>query len=148
MHGPADRSPQRGFTLLEVLIAFAITALALGVLVHGSVEALRASATARDYQAALVRARSRLAAIESGGLATGERGGDDGGGFRWHTSVTQLAVTRDRRTDLTSPSVAGAARPALFAVSVVVSWGDAKPERSVRLDSERLGFASLVRAGP
>ncbi len=67
-------------------------------------------------QEALSRARSRLAALGRA-AAPGEQTGDDGGGFRWRTSVQPAAVSAAR------PGGPAAFRPALYALTAVVSWG-------------------------
>ena len=72
---------ERGFLLLEVLIAFIIAILALGVLFRATGDGLRASQQAQDYEEAVVRARSHLAmATRGGSLMPGTWNGDDGGG--------------------------------------------------------------------
>ena len=134
----ADARRQAGFTLLEVLIAFAIAAITLVVVIDGSLNALSSSRVARDTQDAVVRARSRLAAFDAGTLAPGEHAGDDGGGFTWRTRVVEVASAIDTRT-LAVRSPEFPARPqTLYAVSVRVSWKRAGRERTVELDSARL----------
>jgi general secretion pathway protein I len=138
---PADRATA-GFTLLEVLIAFAIAAITLAVVINGSLTALSAARIARDTQNAIVRARSRLAALEGGGLRAGEQSGDDGGGFSWRTRITEMASATDTRTASTLPAGAPTPRATLYGVEVVVSWTRDGGERSVTLDSTRLAAAS------
>src|ERR1700722_17540423 len=77
------REGERGFTLLEVLIAFIIAALALGVMFEASLGGLRASEAASHYQEALSLARSHLASVSTVGLAGRELFGDFGRGFHW-----------------------------------------------------------------
>lgn len=119
-----------GFTLLEVLVAFVIAALALSVLYRGATAGLLSARVATQYEEATSRARSRLATIGHGSaIVPGEQSGDDGSGFRWRTRVSVLQ---------SAPRTAGNAPVAtLYAVSVSIEWGS----RSFQLDSERLGFA-------
>jgi general secretion pathway protein I len=129
-----DRVPQRqaGFTLIEVLVAFIISGLALAVLVHAGIEGLRASSLSARYQEALARAQSHLAAAVDASQP-GDRQGDEGDGFHWHVRITPVATAA--RMD------GGQAR--LLAVSVAISWGGA---RSVELDSERLVSGAAAKA--
>lgn len=125
---------ERGFLLLEVLIAFIIAILALGVLFRATGDGLRTSQQAQDYEEAVVRARSHLAmATRGGSLMPGTWNGDDGGGYHWRLHVTPLAQTVAR-------PIGGPPVPlALYEVSVEVRWGDGEHARTVRLDTERIG---------
>jgi general secretion pathway protein I len=125
---------QRGFTLLEVLIAFAIVAIALSALIKGTSFGLNAVGQSGRYEEALSRARSHLAAVGPDvDRLVGSHTDDDGGGYRWSLDVHPFQ-THDQ------PAAAGAAGgPALYAVTVTISWHDGKHVRSVALASERLG---------
>ena len=115
----------QGFTLLEVLVAFAIAALALGTLFRGTIDGLHTAQIAGRYQEAVTRAESRLAALTTGNLTASDRQGDDGNGFHWRERITPVET---------------AAPVGLYAVSVAVSWVD-DSRRTVELDSERIGLA-------
>lgn len=126
------RRRERGFALLEVLVAFVIAALALGGLLTAALDGLRATATAGQYEEALARARSHLAALGRGGpLLAGTQSGDDGGGFAWKSRVALLAA---------APLGGGTAAPriGLYAIGVAISWSEAGRKRAVTLQSERL----------
>jgi len=144
---------ERGFTLLEVLVAFAIAALALSVLFHGALAGLRSAGVAGRYEEALSRARSHLAAL-GWNLAATDLQGDDGApsresdahrgsSYHWHVRVSPLAAT------VRGGGVVGGApavRITLYAVSVAVSWQEDGRQRVVELDSERLNTA--LASGP
>lgn len=127
-----------GFTLLEVLIAFIIAALALGVMFDAALGGLRASRTASQYQEALSLARSHLAAIGPTGIAVREAAGDDGRGFHWTLSIRAVGTASIPRPADADPGTP-LAKATLYAVAVVESWPDAGGERQVRLMSARVG---------
>jgi general secretion pathway protein I len=130
------RDRERGFTLLEVLIAFIIAAIALGVMFKVAIGSLQASRVSARYEEAVVRARSHLAmATHGGSLMPGQWSGDDGGGYQWHINVTPLA--RTAVTSGGSPSTP----LELYAVSVWITWSEGSATREVRLDTQQIGEA-------
>jgi general secretion pathway protein I len=124
----------RGFTLLEVLIAFVIAALALGVMFKVAVDALSSTTISARYEEAIVRARSHLAMATNGGsLMPGDWSGDDGDGYRWHIHVVPVSEAATRMTG--GPVV----QLVLHAVSVSITWTDNGHTRQVELDTEQIG---------
>lgn len=79
----------RGFTLVEVVVAFAILALALGALYESFGGALRRSASASRDELSMLRAESLLAEFRgSGGLLPAPRSGRDAEtGLEWSIAV-------------------------------------------------------------
>jgi general secretion pathway protein I len=135
------RARQPGFTLLEVLVAFVIAALAMGVLFSMAGSSLRAVEVAGRYQEAISRARSHLGA---GGatLIPGVQQGDDGGGFRWALQVAEVAVGAMPKASPAAPLAgAQALRPALYRIIISEYWADGEHTRTVRLQTERVGTA-------
>jgi general secretion pathway protein I len=142
-HCDASSSDDAGFVLLEVVIAFVVAALALGVLYQAALTGLHATRTAARYEQALSRARSRLVIAEHGSpLVAGDMQGDDGGGFHWRLHVAPIDATAVRPFDPAGLRHAPEFQLTLFAVSVWVSWDDFGIERSVRLDTQQIGQAS------
>jgi general secretion pathway protein I len=132
---------QAGFTLLEVLIAFIIAAVALGALFGGAADGLRASRIALGVEEAVVRARSHLAASAADPLP-GDEQGDDGSGFRWRVRIVKVDSVKPPAP---APQPLGQPRPpslapltTLYAITVWISWREAGQVREVRLDSEGL----------
>jgi len=87
---PANRhNAEAGFTLLEVMVAFVIAALAAIVLYQAGFNGATQTATAARTEEAMVRAESRLASI---GVLTPlqpeQLSGDDGGGFHWQLNIS------------------------------------------------------------
>jgi general secretion pathway protein I len=112
---------EAGFTLLEVMVAFVIAALASIVLYKAGFSGAAAAATAARYQEAVVRAQSRLASLGTLTTLQAEQlSGDDGSGFHWQITI----VPEGSRDGL-----------GLYALRVVESFGN----RHVTLITERLG---------
>jgi general secretion pathway protein I len=124
----------RGFTLLEVLIAFVIAALALAVMFKVTTDSLQESAISARYEEAVVRAKSHLAmAAHGGSLMPGNWSGDDGGGYRWQIQIRPVAQANPSSTSGSQVPIA------LYSVSVSVSWSEGDHTREVRLDTEQIG---------
>jgi general secretion pathway protein I len=142
-HRDVSSSDDTGFVLLEVVIAFVIAALALGVLYHAALAGLHATRTATRYEQALSRARSRLVIAEHGSpLIAGDMQGDDGGGFHWRLHVTPIDGTVVRPFDPAGLRQTPDFQLTLYAVSVWVSWDDFGIQRSLRLDTQQIGQAA------
>ena len=138
------RAREPGFTLLEVLVAFIIAALAMGVLFSMAGSSLRAVEVAGRYQEAISRARSHLVAVGADGAAliAGIQQGDDGGGFRWALQVAEIAVGAVPTASPASPlTSAQAPRPALYRITVSESWAEGGHTQTVQLQTERVSVA-------
>lgn len=132
----ADRRQPRGFTLLEVLVAFAIVAISLAAMIRAAGFGMNALHQSDRYEEALSRARSHIAALAPGiETLPPVRDGDDGGGYRWHLAISPFTAPIPLATD--RPATA---TPALYAVAVTISWRDGETDRSVTLRTERLGL--------
>jgi general secretion pathway protein I len=132
------RRREGGFTLLEVLVAFIIAALALGVMFQASLGGLRATQMASHYEEALSLARSHLAAAAIGGLTGREASGDDGRGFHWSVRIRPVGTATLPRGPDEDASDGPQARTTLYAITVTETWTSDGGERQVRLDSARL----------
>ncbi|MEZ5584104.1 MAG: type II secretion system protein [Candidatus Competibacteraceae bacterium] len=88
MKRPADC---RGFSLLEVLVAFAILSLTLGVLLQVFATGLRNTANAEDYTRAVLQAESLLAQVGIT-LPVESQQGEIDERFQWTITVTPFPV--------------------------------------------------------
>jgi prepilin-type N-terminal cleavage/methylation domain-containing protein len=130
----------RGFTLLEVIVALAIALPALILMYRQGAVALDVSGSAIAYQEAISRAQSRLDALVDAALVPGDREGEDGGAFRWHTRIVPIATSApSRETPRQSPYAAGTT---LYDVSIQMSWHGGRGPQTLTLQTRRLGPAA------
>ena len=135
----AECSPQSaGFTLLEVVVALAIAAMALGGLFQAGSGGMFAVDTAARAQEAVQRAQSHLAAVgRDAALVQCDFTDDDGGGFRWRLRVRPVATHQ-----ALAPGSNSAVPATLYDVEVAISWPGRSGDRSVVLKTLRLGTAA------
>jgi len=131
---------QRGYTLLEVIVAFALLALALTLLLGILSGAARQVRGSSDAARAALYAQSLLAQVGTGeAIVAGQRDGDfEDGRYRWQM---RIAPWRDRTIaaarQQVDPNAAG-----LFEITLAVQWGDAGPAQRLQLRSLRTVAAS------
>jgi|SRR5580658_432568 general secretion pathway protein I len=131
---------ERGFTLLEVVIAFAIAALALGIMFKAAIGGMLVVNTAGRYEEAVSRAKSHLAAVGRDFPLTGSvTEGDDGGGFHWRIRTIQVATVNPVENSPTGFAQASFRKPTLYSVEVGISWTESGRTREVLLQTQRIG---------
>lgn len=115
---------QRGFSLLEVLVASAILGLAIVTLMQLSAQGLRLLRLSDEYQQAVLLADQIVRHTDSiePRMDVGQEGG-----FRWERRIVLLPVPEEL-----TPSAGP--HPRLYALSVAVRWGT---NRSLDLASLR-----------
>lgn len=129
------RLRQGGFSLLEVLVAFAILSVSLGVLLQVFATGLRNAGVSDDYTQAALYAESILAAIgREAPLSEGVHSGPINDRFSWRSTVD--AYTEGMPNSENVP-VHG------YRVRVEVFWQGMVQARSVRLETLRLELPEL-----
>src|SRR5579864_2641394 len=124
---------ERGFTLLETVVALAIASMAFVALFQAGSTGLFAVDTASRADEALERAQSHLAALGAGAaMIPGDSEGDDGGGYRWHLHVRPISSRGLPPQDGSSGGIL-----TLFDVEVSITWPTGHHQREVVLKSQR-----------
>ena len=119
----------RGFTLVEVLVAFAIAAIALATLFRIFAGGLQSAQISEAEARATMLAESRLAAVGvEQPLAEDDQAGETEDGYRWRIAARGI------------DSGEGAHPVRRYEVTVTVAWGpEDERERAVVLRTIRLG---------
>ena len=126
---------QRGFSLLEVLVAFTILAMLLGAMFQVFHTGLRAASNGEQYSRAVVVAESRLAVLAGEDmLLEGVTSGVDDAGYHWRTTVTRFYDTELDVTDLPVTP---------FRVLVEVLWDEDGSSRGISLETIMLARLAL-----
>lgn len=128
---------QEGFSLLEILVAFSILALSLGVLMEIFSGATRNADLARDRTRATELARSLMASTAAEPvLLPSDNRGTTGDAFHWQVQVEPY---REEGVELRS-SVIPLSALDTWQIKVRVAWGgdSGTPERLVTLATLRV----------
>lgn len=115
---------QRGFSLLEMVVAIAILGLALGALYQAASGATRNVRTSERYAYGVELARSLLEQYEivpAGGV---NQTGETSGGFTWRAQSQPHQLPRQQAGDFQ-----------LHDIEVVVAWFDGSKRKEVILNS-------------
>jgi prepilin-type N-terminal cleavage/methylation domain-containing protein len=131
MRGVARNSGRslNGFTLVEILVAFAVAVVALGALYDIYATGLRSTTGSEKYGNAILLAESGLDALTAGPLIPIDTT-DRIGGYERRISVRP-------RPDFASTPTRLAVFP--YEVEVQVAWREGVRERAVSLSTVRLG---------
>lgn len=123
----------KGFSLLEVLVAFVVMGLVVGVILQLFGSSMRGVALSDEYSFAVQVAESRLAAVGNEvpvdeGSVSGE---EQGSGYRWEVTMQPVELL-EKQEEIPIPSQ-------LYRVEVVVSWKTGEKPREFHLSSLRFG---------
>jgi general secretion pathway protein I len=122
---------QRGFTLIEVLVAFMILAISLSVIFRIFSGGLRNVAISEDYAQAMLVAEAQLASAGlDEPLLDGVTAGEWDARFRWQRVVEPYRPWEQDKP-LAVPLQA-------YRITISVDWSDAGQTRQVTLSSVRL----------
>lgn len=107
---------QRGFSLLEILVAFSIMAISIGMLLGIFSAGLRNASVSEEYTAAVQIAEAMIARPGTEvPLQQGQSAGVIDDKYRWELAVAPFVLTTETVDTRTLPAQ-------LFMVTAVVSW--------------------------
>jgi general secretion pathway protein I len=133
------RRRERGYTLIEVVVAFALLAFAMTLLLGSLTNATKQVRGAADAGRAALHAQSLLDQTGVGeALTEGRRDGEwEDGRYRWELEVKPYV---DISAPPTQPGQLGAflGAPKLMQLQLNVSWGEGGPRQRLRVESLRL----------
>ena len=132
---PGNGGRQRGYTLIEVIVAFALLAAALTLLLgtlSGAARQVRGSADAGRAALYAQSLMSQVGVVEP--LKPGTRNGNfEDGRYRWSLDVRRWNDPGRPANALRDP-----AAPSLLEVRLGIEWGDGGPGQRLLLRTLRL----------
>lgn len=118
---------QRGFSLLEVLVAFSIMALVLGTLFEIAGTSTRNSAHLQRHTYATLIAESLLGLYSSVPVGGLREQGESADGFRWRITSEPLATAERSASEQLAPVAV------FHLVRIAVEWSDRGKTREIVL---------------
>jgi general secretion pathway protein I len=132
---PARHCGERGFALLEILVAFVILALGLGAISTGIAAAMRSDGRTQSNRVALRLAQSRLeAAGVAEPLVPGHREGRVANSYKWEQTITAVHIgTEPRGVKSSQPATSAGIAPFWVEIAVRAADGTAASLSTLKL---------------
>jgi len=129
---------ERGYTLIEVVVAFGLLALALTLLLGTLTNSTRQVRWSADAGRAALLSQSVLDGVEmDGALREGDRDGAlEDGRYRWQLHVRRFDAATGKPVDPNAPT--------LLALELTMRWGEGGPRETLVLRSLRLVPSNLA----
>lgn len=127
LHAPTR---QHGFTLLEVVVAFSLLAVGLGIMMQIAVGSLRQARSAAEFTEAALHAQSKLDALGVGErLSEGSDSGRFGERYEWSLEVTPYEVEGEAQAENSVIT--------LYRIDLIVTWERGRHTREARFSTLR-----------
>lgn len=124
---------QRGFSLLEVIAAIAVLAIAFAALMQVAGSSLSLTSRANERTQAALRARSLLdGAFVMDPVREGDSEGRFDDTYRWHMTVSRFQPSDEQ------PASGDGSPAAMYRLDLDVIWGTDGSERHARFSTLRL----------
>jgi general secretion pathway protein I len=128
---------QQGFSLLEILVAFSILAVSLGILLKIFSGGVDTAIVAEDYTIAVQIAESLIAKTGSEiPLKDHQSSGEENEKYHWQLTISPYLLGSEDIDPKTIPAE-------LFKVSVTVDWGEGD-NRQIQLNTLKLAAKNDV----
>ena len=129
--GMASSGLDRGFTLIETLVAVSILAISLVVLMQLFSGGLKSSRLSDEYTVGIFHAREKMDEILlAGELTEGVINGEFDDGFRWKAEAVQIDTNKEAK-DVRLPLRA-------FNIRVAVTWDAGGREKEFAVSAVKL----------
>jgi general secretion pathway protein I len=136
-----NTNKQQGFSLLEILIAFSILALSLGILLKIFSGGVNTAMVAEDYTVAVEIAESLVAKTGTEiPLDDYQSSGEENKKYHWQLAISPFAVNAEGFDPKTLPAQ-------LYKVHVIVAWGEGEgggDDRQLQLTTLKLASKNNV----
>lgn len=134
-----NAAPARGFTLIEVLVAFSLLAIGLGILLAILSDGVHAIGNSTASTQATLYAQQILDNLGADRrLQPGRSQGDfDGGRYRWTLDVTPFPPPAAAQNDPYADATAQTDTDAIYRVRLSMRWGERGAERKLDVDTLR-----------
>jgi general secretion pathway protein I len=122
----------RGFTLIEVVVALAISGVALIIIVELFSGGLRLARASKEYTKAVNYARMKMEEMAfKQTLKEGSEEGEFNDTFRWEVAVKRVNLIPVEKTTELKPTIE------FFQIQVNIIWKSGSKERSTRIETYR-----------
>ena len=135
---------KRGFTLLEMIVASTVMAIAVVGLLSGIAGATRNAARLRDYERVVQLARMQMDFLLADRTVSGSRSG----AFDAHQTGGLAAGWQSRVSVSQTPPNPASGQPVLDRIELEIWWMQGEQRRTFTLDAFRTRFLSANPSDP